>query len=199
MGWKQTKMSRGALPASAFEPQPFQKASRALGREKEEPHSQCLRARRQILGAMGDHSSSKFNPRENISKWNYAARTPTRMSRGPSPRDVLMTIPVPGIKEYDISFRSGAINDVFWKENLEEKKMRTTSCVVMPRSGPRRKINRGLETKWLPKRPCALIRWLNKRLGRSFHHSTNACPQHRSDLTFDTLGLKTQLFHLPGL
>lgn len=114
-------MSKGALHASAFEPQPLQRASRPIGRVKEDPRSQPPRARRQILSASGDHASSKCDARENISKWNYAARTSTIMSRGMSPRDVVMTVPTPGIKEYDISFRSRAINDVFWKENLEEK------------------------------------------------------------------------------
>ena len=128
------------MHANAFEPQPLQKASRAIRRLKEDPRSQSLRARRQILRASGDRSSSKRNARENISKWNYAAKTSTIMSRGMSPRDVLMTTPMPGIKEYDISFKSRAINDVFWKENLEEKK-RVLPAVVMPLSRARRKIN----------------------------------------------------------
>lgn len=34
MKWRQTVMFKGALPVSAFEPRPFQKASRAIRKEK---------------------------------------------------------------------------------------------------------------------------------------------------------------------
>lgn len=40
------------------------------------------------------------------------------MSQGTIPKDVWTA----GIKEYDISFRSGTINNSFWKENLEKEK-----------------------------------------------------------------------------
>lgn len=48
----------------------------------------------------------------------------TAMSQGTIPSDILMTLQMPGIKEYDIGFRSGAINainNLFWKENLEKE------------------------------------------------------------------------------
>lgn len=121
-------MSKGALDASAFELQPLQTASRGIRRLKGDAQS-VSECKKVDFGASGGHSLSKYehscisNARENISKWNYTARTAAIMSWGVSPRDVLMTIPMPGIKEYGIGFRSRAITDVFWK-----KKLCTTSC-----------------------------------------------------------------------
>lgn len=54
------------------------------------------------------------------------------MSQGMITRDVLITLQMPGIKEYDIIFKSRAVNVLIVLEGKSgrRKKMNTTSCII---------------------------------------------------------------------
>lgn len=72
--------------------------------------------------------------REKSQQVELCWRKCTVTSQGMISKDVLMTFQMPGIKEYDISFRSRAINILIVLEGKSgrRKTMNTTSCVEIP-------------------------------------------------------------------
>lgn len=72
--------------------------------------------------------------REKSQQVELCWRKCTVTSQGMISKDVLMTFQMPGIKEYDISFRSRTINILIVLEGKSgrRKTMNTTRCVEIP-------------------------------------------------------------------
>lgn len=152
MGWRQNEISRAALPASAFEPRPFQMASRAIRKEKEDPFMQTVSKgkkadsrsiRRPFIIQMqckGKHQQVELcckNPYQNVMGKESKRRFNDNSNAGS--------------KGMTLALEARQLTMCFGRKIWNKKKMRTTSYVVMPWSRPRRKINKRSRNKMASK------------------------------------------------